>query len=127
MTRPSYSPEHVQARRERVVELTRQGYSAPAIAGFLGITKRSVVRIRAHMGIAKPPSGPPLSDAEKVRAGELLADGCSYSDVGRTLGRTPNSIRRHFPGMGWEREQCGQLAFMTRKANVRLAEVWGTR
>jgi DNA-binding CsgD family transcriptional regulator len=125
--RIDYSPEKIQQRRERVVELTRQGYSAPAIAGFLGITKRSVVRIRAHMGVAQEPSGPPLSEAEKAQAALLLGDGCSYADVGRTLGRHPNSIRRHFPGMGWEREQCGQLAVLSRRANERLAEVWGTR
>jgi DNA-binding CsgD family transcriptional regulator len=127
MKRISCTPEQVADRRERVVELTRQGYSAPVIAGFLGITKRSVVRIRAHMGIAREPSGPPLTEAEKAQAGMLLGDGCSYADVGRTLGRHPNSIRRHFPGRGWEREQCGQLAVMSRRANERLAEVWGAR
>lgn len=120
-------PEMVAARRERVVELTRQGYSAPAIAQFLGITKRSVVRIRSDMGIAREPSGPPLTNAEKDRAALLLGDGCSYTDVGRTLGRHPRSIARHFPGMGWDREQCVQLAVLSRRVNRQLAEVWFAR
>lgn len=120
-----YSPEKILARRERVVELTRQGYSAPAIAAFIGITKRSVVRIRSEMGIAQPPSGPPLTDAEKARAAQLLADGCSYTDVGRTLGRHPHSLRRHFPGMGWERQQCGEFSALMRRANEMQQRVWG--
>jgi hypothetical protein len=101
-----YNPE----RRARVIELTRQGHSASAIAAFTGITKRSVTRIRSDMGVAQPPSGLPLTDDEMRRAAELLDDGCSYGETARTLGRNCETIRRHFPGRGWTRAECAEIA-----------------
>lgn len=35
----------------------------------------------------------------------MLDDGCSYNEVGRTLGRSYTTIRRHFPGRGWSTER----------------------
>lgn len=85
-----------------VAEYTRHGLSASQIATILRVTERSVRRSRRRLGIAQNPAAL-LSADERARAAALLQDGCSYSDVAATLGRTPRTISRNFPGYGWTR------------------------
>jgi IS30 family transposase len=103
-----------QARRARVVELTRQGFSATEIAGILSITKRSVTRIRSDAGIAQQIEVVPLTEDERRSAAALLDDGCSISEVARTLGRCDTTIHKHFPGRGWPKGEGGRLACFNR-------------
>jgi IS30 family transposase len=98
------SPEEVARRHASIAALTRAGYTAPQIAEALGITTRTVQRARVRTGVAKPFCGIPLSEDEKQRAAEMLDDGASYKEVGRTLGRADTAIGRHFPGRSeWQR------------------------
>lgn len=113
----------IAARRERVVELTRQGHSASQIAAFLHVSKRSVQRIRTEMGVAQPQHGPAMTEDELRTAAELINDGCSYSEVARTLGRNPHTIRRHFPGQGWSVGEGARMACFNRWAKERAQKV----
>jgi IS30 family transposase len=115
--------ELAQDRRARVVELTRAGHSATQIADILSITKRTVTRIRSDEGVAQAAAAEPLTADEITRAAALLDDGCSYYEVGRTLGRHDTTIRKHFPGRGWTRTQCGQLTALNRWMRAHLLEV----
>lgn len=106
---------------ESVVEMTKAGYSAAAIARSLHITERSVVRLRRRAGISQPLTAGPLSEAEKELALGLLADGCSYGEVGRTLGRPTETIRRRFPGYGWDRATTDAFSALLRRHKIRMA------
>lgn len=108
----------VSARRARIEQLTREGYSASEIAAFLGVTKRTVVRIRRKLGITKPPAGLPLSAEELRIAAEMLADGCSYTETARTLGRGVHTMIRRFPGYGWDRQQSAAYSVAVRRLNA---------
>lgn len=90
--------------RDRVAARTRQGWSAPQIANELGITTRSVQRARTKLGVAKRPPRR-LSSDERQTIGDMLRDGASYPEVGRTVGRHPSVIRRAFPGYTFTTEQ----------------------
>ncbi|HEY2066352.1 MAG TPA: helix-turn-helix domain-containing protein [Gemmatimonadaceae bacterium] len=103
-------------RRARVQRLTHEGRTAKAIAVALGITPRTVQRIRGDLGIAKP-KPPILTDDEKRLAATLLDDGASYEEVARTIGRSAHAVRLAFPGRGWTREQCGAFRFEPRGPN----------
>lgn len=103
-----------QERRARVVELTRQGYSATQIADIIGITRRSVTRIRSDAGIAQQIDVVPLTEDERRSAAALLDDGCSISEVARTLGRCDTTIHKHFPGRGWAKGEGSRLACFNR-------------
>lgn len=92
-------PPIVHRHDERIVELTRAGWTAQQIADALRITSRTVARARVRRGVAKPPT-PPLTDDEIQRAELLLDDGASCAEVARTLGRCPGAIRKRFPGRG---------------------------
>lgn len=121
MTAPALSGYHekVVERRERVVELTRLGHSASEISVRLGITKRQVARIRTAEGIAQAKAAPLTADEIRIAA-ELLDDGCSYSEVARTVGRSPRAISGHFPGRGWPVGEGGRLGAFNRWANFRI-------
>ena len=103
----------VQSRRERVVALTQQNYTALQIAQILGITTRSVVRHRKAAGIAQtPPSY--LTEAEIQQATAMLEDGASRREVARTLGRSESAIGNHFPNYGWNQSQACTYGRMRR-------------
>lgn len=110
------SPEVVADRRAKVVEWTRWGVTARQISIRLGITERSVQRHRAAAGIAKRQWADRLTVEELARAEELLDDGCSFAEVGRTLGRDMRTIRHHFPGRGWTPEQTLEFLSAVRAA-----------
>lgn len=42
------------------------------------------------------------------RAKEMLDDGASYAEVGRTLRKSPKNIRKALPGYGWTQSQGAQ-------------------
>lgn len=108
----------VDVERDRRIAKLAEQYTAEQIAVMEGITERSVQRAkqrqRRRLGIS-PPRPKPFTDAEYARAQELLDDGVCYRDVGRTLGRHPQTIAYHFPGRGWSREQINEARVMSLK------------
>ena len=105
-------------RDERIATLTRQGMSAPQIAVRVGVTPRTVQRARARTGTARP-YGHRMTPEQITRAGELLADGCSFKEVGDSLGFCGWTIARHFPGRGWTESQAGKFAADIRRMTTR--------
>lgn len=111
------------SRRQRVVLLTQSGYTATQIAQIEQIARRSVVRIRSAAGCSQAAPRVSMTAAELRAAEELLDDGCSYVEVGRTLGFSESCIRRHFPGRGWPVGEGARFALQVRWANHRAARV----
>jgi hypothetical protein len=106
--------EHIIERRERVETLTRAGQTAHQIATEIGVTARTVQRIRSVVGIAKPkPSR--LTDTEKLIALALIDDGASLTEAARTIGRSQRAVRQAFPGRGWTQQQSGAYSYITRR------------
>lgn len=96
------------ARRERVVQLTRSGYSAADIAFIVGISVRSVTRNRALAGLtADYVRRPEPTEDQLVAAKRLLVDGASYPEVARTLGFNATTWRKHHPGYEWTPSEVG--------------------
>lgn len=105
---------------ERVVLLTRAGWSIPRIAAEMGICEKSVSRGRRQGGISQPGRCcPPLDDRERAIAERLLEDGASYSDVARTIGCDRETVRRNWPGRGWSRQQVLEFMWAHRHASLR--------
>jgi DNA-binding NarL/FixJ family response regulator len=88
-------------RDQVIVDMTRAGYPAHLIAERLGICRAVVHRVRRRLGIASP-YHPPLTEEEIAMADQLLSDGCSYTEVAATLGRSRHAIAKRFPNRGWE-------------------------
>ncbi|HEY9315813.1 hypothetical protein [Williamsia sp.] len=49
-------------------------------------------------------------------ARKLLEDGCSYREVGRTLGVSRNRVRTELPGFGWTYREAGNFTASMRWA-----------
>lgn len=94
--------------------LTLAGSSAPEIAQILGVTDRTVSRIRTRLGLTQPQDWRPMNDTDKQSATLLFDDGCSIAEVARTLGFCTSTIRRHFPGRCWTDQQSGRHAALVR-------------
>lgn len=56
-----------------------------------------------------------LTADEIHTAEQLLADGASFGEVGRTLHRNKSVICRHFPGRGWTEQQKSEAAALQRR------------
>lgn len=89
--------QEIAERDDRIARLTVAGYTAPQIAAIVGVTERTVQRVRGRRGVAKPFCGNPLTADEIRRAADMLDDGASYGEVSRTLGRCRDVIRRRLP------------------------------
>lgn len=101
--------------RRRTIAWLRQTHklSTADIAQTTGLTVRTVRRHLSRAGLTRVPAEP-LSDLEHERALTLLQDGAPYEEVGRTLGRSPETIKKHLPGFQWSPQQISHHALMIR-------------
>lgn len=100
-------------RRDLIVELTRQGQTAAAIAEKCGVTRRTVERIRHDYGLIRQPHRRFTAD-EIAIVEAMLADGASYTEIGRTIGRDPATIGGRWPHRGWTRREACEFARLMR-------------
>lgn len=98
---------HDDETRQRVVALTRMGFSAADIAIATGMCTRTVSRIRVACGVSRTPTVPFTRD-EMQTAMAMLDDGASIAEVARTLGRSKSGVGRAFPGRQWSRAQVNE-------------------
>lgn len=102
MSHALYAPKLL---RQKIVALTQRGNTAPEIAAMLNCTVRTVQRHRRAAGLTSSYHFRVFTPEEDARALAMLADGASYAEVGRTLGRGYQGIARRFPGYSWTPEQ----------------------
>ena len=115
-----YITERVTERREQVATMTRQGMTAREIGEALGVTPETVARHRVAAGVAQTVAARVTPEQWQI-AEQLLDDGCSCAEVGRTIGVNGNTVSDHFPGRGWTRQQSGGMAAFMRHAKKQLA------
>ena len=83
-----------------VLTLQAQGLTNRQMAERLGVSRASIWR--ATQAAGSPTPNRRIRPPETwERAKELLDDGCSASEVARTLGVTVQAVLAHFPGRGW--------------------------
>jgi transposase-like protein len=104
----------IEERWQRIVELSLRAVPAAEIAHQLGISERSVFRIRRQrLGPRTPRRGFTDEEVELVEA--MLVDGASIAEIARTIGRCPATVRKRWPGRSWDKIACAEFgAFMHR-------------
>lgn len=108
---------------ERFLQLQREGCSAAVIADRLGVTPRTVQRHRVRLGVAQTTTYKgPVTEEWKAKAKAMVDDGCSISEVARTLGSTHDTVKRHFPHAGWDASKVGEYARMMRTLKKALRQ-----
>lgn len=109
-----------ERRADRLLEvarLTRSGVTACEISRRVGVSVRQVERDRASAGVALAPATP-LTDDEHRQALALLRDGASYPEAARTIGRSPEALRVHYPGFTKPRDYAAHMSAMTKALNA---------
>lgn len=79
------------------IEQNTRLVTAKAVAQHYDVTPRTIQRWRRAVGVAEP-APEHLSPEDVARARAMLDDGCPYSEVAETVGRSANWLRRRFPG-----------------------------
>src|SRR5271170_2837535 len=120
MSRPIGSPEELERRRRRAVELVTQGERPTVVARFLGVDRSSLYRWRRRATqegsaalAAQPHSHRPcrLSDAQLQRLEELLCQGAQahgWLNALWTTARVAEVIRREF-NIGFHHDHVGRF------------------
>jgi IS30 family transposase len=106
-------------RLERVTRLTAAGWSAAEIAEDLGVTPRSITRLRAKAGLTNGVQIPRWTPEQVELFDRLLTEGWSYREISRTHHVNEGTLSRRFPGRGWKTEQKIEV----REANRLLAAI----
>lgn len=104
------APDAVAARRKLIVEMSAQDVPVHRQAEILGVSVRTVQRVRRKTGISVGTSTFRLTEQEKIKADILFEDGANFVEVAQTLGRSLYAIRANFPGRGWTCVQAGSYA-----------------
>ncbi|MFK0072677.1 hypothetical protein [Arthrobacter woluwensis] len=102
----------LEARRREVRRLTVSGCTSERIARELGVTARTVTRDRVALGIAQNPVR--LSPEQEHQIAALVEDGAPFHEIARTVGVSPEAIRRRHPGRGWTPSQTARHAALIR-------------
>jgi transposase len=119
MSRPFGTPEELERRRRRAVELVAQGERPTAVARFLGVDRSSVYRWRrtARLGTAAlqaqahPHRPPALTEAHLRQLETLLAQGPlahGWPNPLWTTARVAHLIREHF-GVSYHHDHVGRF------------------
>lgn len=111
---------------EQFLELERKGWTAARIAETLGVSARTVYRLRRKHGFARtdPASHAPLTPERLAAASRMIADGCSHREVARTLRMTTTTVARHFPGTAWSHQETNEYINSLRKANKMIERMY---
>lgn len=109
------SKEAIQQRHETIIALSKQGVSIGDICRAVKLSRRPVMRVRAKAGLAQKYSQ--AGEDEKLQAKQLLADGCSYEEVARTIGRASSTVAKWHPGYQFTWSQRGAASANARRMN----------
>lgn len=119
MSRPIGSPEELERRRRRAIDLVRQGERPTVVARFLGVNRSSLYRWRQAAAkdtdalAARPHPHRPtrLSDSQLQRLEELLCRGAQvhgWPNALWTTARVAEVIRREF-GIRFHHDHVGRF------------------
>jgi len=87
--------------------LFESGMSRADLADHFGCDLVTVTRIRKALDLPQFAGTPRwLNTDRRNRIQAMLADGMSFAEISRTEGADPETLRRHFPGQQWTRQQC---------------------
>lgn len=96
--------------RDNVIELSDMGHASVSIAHRLGCGLRTVQRYRAEAGYTGYRDTKPYTPEELSFIEALLADGASFAEVARTVGRDRKTIAGKFRGKStWTPRDGGLL------------------
>ena len=120
MSRPIGTPQELERRRYRALDLIRQGESVATVARFLGVDRSSITRWRQHADrggrqalAARPHPHRPaqLTDPQLARLERLLSQGAAahgWSNHLWTTARVAALIERHF-GIRYHHDHVGRF------------------
>lgn len=106
-------PRISKAERATIEHLHNAGLTAPEIAEELGRAAIDIRRVRKQLGLKFARR---MTPERKATIQQMLNDGWSWKEIERTEGANWDTMRRHFPGTAWTRQQILEQSTITRHA-----------
>lgn len=106
---------------DALTELTLADHDTSAIAARLNVEEHTVRRHQVDLGLreAETKFGP-VSDEQLARAGRMLREErASYRETARTVRADVDTLRRHFPGLGFTAEDKSTIASVLATPDLR--------
>lgn len=116
------------AMRRIVLDIIAEGGSNPQAAKAIGVSVKTVERIRRKAGISAGCAFARFSPEEDKLARAMLEDGASFNEVARTLNRALSTICRKYKGMGWTKQELSefnswQMRMRHARKGLRMTEI----
>lgn len=104
----------------------REGLNRKAMAEHFGVNATTITVVRKELGLPVFAGTPRLSEGDLLVIEALLDDGLSFSEINRSGGPTAVTLRKYFPGRGWEPQQRFALRRDLYKNNAGMQKHFGT-
>lgn len=89
--------------REEFARLAADGMTNKGLRDHFQISEATVTRLRK---LTETATAPRLTPERKARIDAMIADGWSFKEIRRTEGADMSTLRRHYPGHQWTKEQA---------------------
>lgn len=103
--------------RNEFLALNAAGKTLAELAEHFAANPRTISRIRTELGLSHEYLGRPITPERRNRIQQMLDDGWSHAEIHRTEGADPDTIRKHFPGTAWTKQQQAEYVATLRTIN----------
>jgi len=110
---------------DALTELTLANHDPAVIADQLNVEVHTVRRRQVDLGLREPDARfRRTDDSVLARAEQMLREErASYSETARTVGVDVDTLRRHFPGLGWTADDFATMASILSTPELRRLHV----
>ncbi|MER2134168.1 MAG: helix-turn-helix domain-containing protein [Arthrobacter sp.] len=110
-------PARKKVDRTEFARLHEQGLTQTQLAAHFGVNPATIWRTTKTLGLN---TAPRMTPERRARIQQMLNDGWSWKEIERTEGANWDTMRRHFPGTQWTRQQIINQSTITRHARENM-------
>jgi len=113
----------IKVDRGEFLRLNGEGWSITQLAGHFEVNTATISRLRKQHGAGKD-TRRMMTPERKATIQAMFDDGWPAKEIHRTEGADMETLRKHFPGQAWTREQAREHMAGTRPIfrKIRRAE-----
>lgn len=107
-------PAPVKVDRDQFARYAADGATNAELMERFGCSEATVTRLRKLTGTT---TAKRMTPERLNRIAAMLDDGMPFNEISRTEGADPETLRKHFPGRQWTRQQSSAHSVAVRVLN----------
>lgn len=104
-----------------------EGLNRKAMAEHFKVNPTTITVIRKELGLPAFSGTPRLSEVDLSAIEVMLDEGMSFSEIHRSGGPTLVTLRKYFPGRGWELGEGLAFRRLISRSNDSIAKHFGNK